>query len=186
MGRLWLGLRDGLQREGRDGIWDCAFQIGKRQYFGVSGGSNPMDVWQGGGFYFLLWGEPGLRWVVLVGLVVVVFFLWAGGRAAPELNLLRSRHQWPLFDIFGRFAAPSHQRRHAGYPVSRPIPFRPGQALMLCSGFSGRLEPPPFSCWLGHALPPLHGITAENKTNSKHESNRRSSTRRAGRLGLDG
>jgi hypothetical protein len=49
-----------------------------------------MDVWQGGGFYFLLWGEPGLRWVVLVGLVVVVFFAvgWGACRSrvkpAPE------------------------------------------------------------------------------------------------------
>jgi len=22
-----------------------------------------MDVWGGGSFYFLLWGEPGVRWI---------------------------------------------------------------------------------------------------------------------------
>jgi hypothetical protein len=38
------------------------FQNGTRQYLGVKPESNVMDGSGEGGFYFLLWGEPGLRW----------------------------------------------------------------------------------------------------------------------------
>jgi hypothetical protein len=36
--------------------------MGLEKYFGAERESNCVAICEGGSFYFLLWGEPGLRW----------------------------------------------------------------------------------------------------------------------------
>jgi hypothetical protein len=49
-----------------------SFQIGTEQYSWVNPGSICIDVRAAGGFHYLLWGEPGLRWVWGVGFFLLV------------------------------------------------------------------------------------------------------------------
>jgi hypothetical protein len=50
-----------------NGVGDCTvFQNGARQYFGAGLKLSFIDVRGGEGVCFLLWGEPGLGWVLSV------------------------------------------------------------------------------------------------------------------------